>query len=346
MEFLANIFRLQHKEDDSSADINFYTHDEEHTLYFSSLANDYAKGAVEIKVKVFDSQNKLEFERQYIQIGNREIHNNNFYSINEFRFFDTRGFEHIIKLLGFGIEKTFNDFLDRPFSVEFYDEQIVADNFYFNSGIFFKILDKKNAIFNETHTKVLELPIQTSFTNTLSQYSPIKNVRCDLDNSRVASISNANNEEISFTIQNVRIQFLVGDKWLDWGMLSDGTKRIFYLIFNILLSEASYSFIEEPELGIHPDQLYKLIDFLKEQSKEKQIILTTHSPEVLNILSNDELDRIIVTRYDAEKGTQMRKMNEKQIEKAKRYMSKAGLFVSDYWVHSNLEEATYETEEN
>ena len=191
LEFLANIFRLQHKEDDSSADINFYTHDEEHTLYFSSLANDYAKGAVEIKVKVFDSQNKLEFERQYIQIGNREIHNNNFYSINEFRFFDTRGFEHIIKLLGFGIEKTFNDFLDRPFSVEFYDEQIVADNFYFNSGIFFKILDKKNAIFNETYTKVLELPIQTSFTNTLSQYSPIKNVRCDLDNSRVASISNA-----------------------------------------------------------------------------------------------------------------------------------------------------------
>ena len=84
------------------------------------------------------------------------------------------------------------------------------------------------------------------------------------------------------------------------------------------------------------------MDFLKEQSKEKQIILTTHSPEVLNILNKDELDRIIVTRYDSEKGTQMHKLSPQQIKKGQMYMKKVG-HLSDYWVHSNLEE--YEVEE-
>ena len=83
------------------------------------------------------------------------------------------------------------------------------------------------------------------------------------------------------------------------------------------------------------------MDFLKEQSKTKQIIITTHSPEVLSILGNDELDRIIVTRYDAEKGTQMHHLSPKQIRKGQIYIEEVGN-LSSFWVHSNLEE--YETE--
>ena len=146
-------------------------------------------------------------------------------------------------------------------------------------------------------------------------------------------------------MDNIEVKFKVGGEWLLWTQLSDGTKRLFYLFTSIYTTSESTIAIEEPELGIHPDQLYKLMDFLKEQSKEKQIIITTHSPDVLNILGADELDRIIVTKNDNEKGTIMRKLQLPQIEKARRYMESAGLFLSDYWVHSDLEAAAYETEE-
>jgi predicted ATPase len=78
------------------------------------------------------------------------------------------------------------------------------------------------------------------------------------------------------------------------------------------------------------------MDFIKEQSKEKQIIMTTHSPEVLNILEKDELDRIIVTRFDGENGTQMHHLSKKQKKKGQAYMNKIG-HLSAFWLHSNLE---------
>ena len=78
------------------------------------------------------------------------------------------------------------------------------------------------------------------------------------------------------------------------------------------------------------------MDFIKEQSETKQIIITTHSPEVLNTLKMDELDRIIIARYDKEKGTQMSHLSEDDIKHARSYM-KDELFLSDYWVMSGFE---------
>ncbi len=140
-----------------------------------------------------------------------------------------------------------------------------------------------------------------------------------------------------FDLYALTFEFLVNDKWLRWEQLSDGTKRLFYLIFEISYYEKGIFCIEEPELGIHPDQLYKLMDFLKAQAETKQIIITTHSPEVLNILEKKELDSIIVTRYVPEKGTKMHLLTPQKIKKGQVYMDKVG-HLSDFWVHSNLEE--------
>ena len=110
-----------------------------------------------------------------------------------------------------------------------------------------------------------------------------------------------------------------------------------YSNFGEANSNSRIILIEEPELGIHPHQLHKLMLFLKEQSRTKQIIITTHSPEVLNILDGDELDSIILSYSDKEKGTLMRHMADKEKTKAKAYIKED--FLSDYWMHSNLEPA-------
>lgn len=157
----------------------------------------------------------------------------------------------------------------------------------------------------------------------------------------------------SFSIINLFLEFKVNEEWLPFASLSDGTKRLFYIISEVALSdifffrsdwygraETGYSriiLIEEPELGIHPHQLRKLMLFLKEQSKTKQIIITTHSPEVLDILEPDELDSIILSYYDKEKGTLLRHLTDKEKEKAQAYIQEE--FLSDYWMHSNLEPA-------
>jgi predicted ATP-dependent endonuclease of OLD family len=50
--------------------------------------------------------------------------------------------------------------------------------------------------------------------------------------------------------------------------------------------EVNLFMLEEPELGIHPHQLQLLMNYIKAQAKEKQIILTTHSPQVFRHFGN------------------------------------------------------------
>jgi predicted ATP-dependent endonuclease of OLD family len=126
--------------------------------------------------------------------------------------------------------------------------------------------------------------------------------------------------------------------------LSDGTKRVLLLAIEIAetqfytlrtLYNLRIYLLEEPELGIHPHQLHLLMNFIKEQSEEKQIIITTHSPQVMDILNQDELDRIIIADFDPEKGSTFRHLNEKELRKAKFIMKDEPL--SYYWRYSDLE---------
>ena len=94
--------------------------------------------------------------------------------------------------------------------------------------------------------------------------------------------------------------------------------------------------IEEPELGIHPHQFKKLMDFLIEESRSKQIIITTHSPQSLDSLDENELNRIIIAySTNSESGTQLRHLDEREISKAHQYIKDD--FLSDYWLYSDLE---------
>ncbi len=175
--------------------------------------------------------------------------------------------------------------------------------------------------------------LNNEFIRCLSVYTPIKNLKLNFDLAHEYDEGNA--------IDNLFLEFFVDHKWLKWSHLSDGTQRLFYIMTIYYGNKFNPVLIEEPELGIHPDQLHKLMDFLIEQSKEKQIIITTHSPEVLNAIHPDELDRIIVTRYDAEKGTVMKKLSTEQAKEMGERIKEGDMFLSDRWVHLNLEDEIF-----
>lgn len=181
--------------------------------------------------------------------------------------------------------------------------------------------------------------LDSDLINYLKKFTPIQDIK--IDNESLNWI----NQGDSFLVKNIRFKFNVNNRWCSWYELSDGTKRLFYILITFLKIDGDNHtrvfLLEEPELGIHPDQLNKLMDFLIEQSKEKQIIITTHSPEVLNAIHPDELDRIIVTRYDAEKGTIMRKLTPEQAKEMGERIKEGDMFLSDRWVHLNLEDEIF-----
>jgi len=173
----------------------------------------------------------------------------------------------------------------------------------------------------------------------LNNYTPVKDVRIS-NSTRVVNIDN-----LTLEFRNLVLEYKINGDWFPWDAISDGSKRLIYLIFLINglrfgTDEQHHVFpitlVEEPEIGIHPHQLHLLLNFLKEKSKYQQIIITTHSPQVLDILGPDELNKIIIAEIDFENGTVLRHLNTEEMLKAQAYLKNEGL-LSDYWRFSDLQ---------
>jgi predicted ATPase len=187
------------------------------------------------------------------------------------------------------------------------------------------------------------------FNSYLPHHSPIQSVRF---NELFQVYHNSSSDEYIIKGLVLEYQLINQTLWLPFNALSDGTKRVFYLIAELILPTSisinrdrkkvftadsqRIFFLEEPELGIHPDQLQKLLSLIREVSKEHQVIMTTHSPQVLNILTTNELDRITICELDPKKGTQFRKLSPAKRAKARAYMQ-SDSYLSDFWLYSNLE---------
>jgi predicted ATPase len=189
-----------------------------------------------------------------------------------------------------------------------------------------------------------------SINQPIQKYSPIEEVRFSKNFNVFISEDRQN-----ITVNNLFLEFKIEGNWLPYSNLSDGTKRLFYIISEVYDNENNirvrptsvdrYSgqnyisriiLIEEPELGIHPHQFHKLLEFLKEESENKQIIITTHSPQALDAIKPNELDRIIIAySTNSKEGTKLRHLNENEIIKANEYIKED--FLSDYWLYSDLE---------
>jgi predicted ATPase len=79
-------------------------------------------------------------------------------------------------------------------------------------------------------------------------------------------------------------------------LLSAGTVRILALLVALFFDElAPITIIEEPENGLHPHLISKMVGLMKEAAREKQIIVTTHNPQLLRYV---ELEDILLVQRD------------------------------------------------
>jgi len=71
--------------------------------------------------------------------------------------------------------------------------------------------------------------------------------------------------------------------------LSDGTIAIFAMIIALYFEEKPFIIIEEPVSHIHPFLVTRLMKMMKEASEKKQVMITTHSTEVVKHAALDDI---------------------------------------------------------
>jgi predicted ATPase len=99
------------------------------------------------------------------------------------------------------------------------------------------------------------------------------------------------------------------ERWASADQESDGTLRSAALLTALIQTPSpSIIAIEEPELAIHPGALTVIRDFIVDAQRHAQIIITTHSPELLDHFDADYI-RVVDRTRDA---TRISVMDEDQ----------------------------------
>jgi predicted ATP-dependent endonuclease of OLD family len=131
--------------------------------------------------------------------------------------------------------------------------------------------------------------------------------------------------------------FSVDGSKLSPNQLSEGTFKTLALLFYILTDESKLLLIEEPEVCIHHGLLSSIISLIKSQSKQKQIVISTHSDFVLDHLAPENL---VLVKRQPDKGTvatQLSKtMSKNDFKVLRDYLEESGN-LGEYWREGGLD---------
>lgn len=96
-----------------------------------------------------------------------------------------------------------------------------------------------------------------------------------------------------------------------WGVkeVSDGTVQMLAMLVAILDPRGTLDVIEEPENSVHPWLVRVVLEACREASKQKQIIITSHSPVLLDEFSPDDVF-VIWRREGASKIAPLRSLDD------------------------------------
>ena len=85
--------------------------------------------------------------------------------------------------------------------------------------------------------------------------------------------------------------------WFVTAQEAEGTLRLLGLLVALYqFPPPPFLGIEEPELNVHPGASAKLADYVVESSRRSQILLTTHSPELIDRLPNQSIRAVRAIR--------------------------------------------------
>jgi predicted ATPase len=104
------------------------------------------------------------------------------------------------------------------------------------------------------------------------------------------------------------------------GLASDGTLRLMEIVVCLLSTDDSIAFIEEPETAVHPGMLRRLLSVVDSYSADRQVIMSTHSPIVVDHVGPQSLR--LVERKDHR--TTVRKLDTRESSLVRAYLENDG----------------------
>jgi predicted ATP-dependent endonuclease of OLD family len=154
------------------------------------------------------------------------------------------------------------------------------------------------------------------------RFDELKSLMNTLDLLRDISVSELRDQAGRLLYRDVifRPAGLGRERSLSFFQLSGGTRRVLYLLAGLLFDESSVMLIEQPEDGIHPALLYKLIHLLRVNADPTQIFFSSHSPTVLSNLKPQDV-RLVVMKDGV---TQVRALTEAEVDRAEDYLRREG----------------------
>ena len=91
--------------------------------------------------------------------------------------------------------------------------------------------------------------------------------------------------------------------WFDLSQESDGTIRLLAMLTALFQDPApSLLGLEEPELAIHPGAMAVLADTMKEAALRGQVLVATHSPDLINLLPIESIRAVTAENGSTEVG--------------------------------------------
>lgn len=158
---------------------------------------------------------------------------------------------------------------------------------------------------NPAHVGDLQQPSSTSIfepdgSNTVSMYEALDSgARTELVDQLAAIVPGIVRIDVRNLADRQTLTFVQetdgGRREFLAKQMSDGTLRAFsILLATFQQPRPSLLVIEEPEIAIHLGALRTLVDILKDHSTQTQILITTHSADIVDSLSIDSL-RVVWT---------------------------------------------------
>jgi energy-coupling factor transporter ATP-binding protein EcfA2 len=95
--------------------------------------------------------------------------------------------------------------------------------------------------------------------------------------------------------------------------LSDGTIDVISLIVILYFERKSVVVIEEPERNLHPPLISKLVELFKDASRLKQVIVSTHNPEIVRYAEPGQL--ILISRDASGSSHAERPVDKPQVQR-------------------------------
>jgi len=129
----------------------------------------------------------------------------------------------------------------------------------------------------------------------------------------------------------LKIREKYSEEFLPVSLISDGTINMLALIIALYFDEKPLTIIEEPGRNIHPYLISRVVDMMEDASQSKQIIVTTHNPEMVRYANGEDL--LLISRDEDGFSSISRPSEEEDMK----IFLKNGLRMEDLYVESLLE---------